>query len=241
MTEKITAFVLDVTRHNDRHNVVTLYSRTRGRISFLSPCGSGKSGKLRQARLLPLAVIDADINFRQTSELQKLGAFSLHHVWSDIYFHPVKRLVALFLSEFLNRLLRASMPDEALWDYIFNSLSLLDRMEKGVPDFHIAFLSSLLPFAGIQPDPSDFRPGCVFDMQAGVFTSRVPPHRDFAEGRAAFMASLLCRINFANDRALRLNGELRLRLLEGLLRYYAIHYPGTSNLKSLDVMHELFT
>ena len=123
MTEKITAFVLDVTRHNDRHNVVTLYSRTRGRISFLSPCGSGKSGKLRQARLLPLAVIDADINFRQTSELQKLGAFSLHHVWSDIYFHPVKRLVALFLSEFLNRLLRASMPDEALWDYIFNSLS----------------------------------------------------------------------------------------------------------------------
>ena len=115
MTEKITAFVLDVTRHNDRHNVVTLYSRTRGRISFLSPCGSGKSGKLRQARLLPLAVIDADINFRQTSELQKLGAFSLHHVWSDIYFHPVKRLVALFLSEFLNRLLRASMPDEGLY------------------------------------------------------------------------------------------------------------------------------
>ncbi|MDE6077785.1 MAG: recombination protein O N-terminal domain-containing protein [Muribaculaceae bacterium] len=241
MTEKITGIILDITRHSDRLSIVTLFTRTRGRISFLSPAGTGKAGRLRQARLQPLAVIEADINFKTTSELQRLGNFSLHEIWNEIYFDPMKRLVALFLADFLNRLLRASMPDELMWDYIRDSLRLLDRMTTGVADFHIAFLSSLLTFAGIQPDGRDYRQGCVFDMQAGVFTSRVPSHSDYLYGEEARFAALLSRINFTNVRALRLNGRLRSEILDKLLRYYAIHFPGASNLRSLDVIHDILS
>ena len=130
MTEKITAIVIDITRHNDKLNIVTLFTRSRGRISFLSPAGSGKMGRLRHSRLQPLAAIEADINFRQTAELQRLGTFALYTVWNNLYFDPVKRLVALFISEFLNKLLRATMPDEALWDFILNSISLLDNLPE---------------------------------------------------------------------------------------------------------------
>lgn len=241
MTKKITAIVLDVTRHNDRNNVVTLYSRTHGRIVCLSACGAGKTAKMRQSRLLPMAAIETEMILRPNVEIQKLGAFALYAVWGDIYFHPVKQLIALFLSEFLNRLLRASMPDENLWDYIFNSMTLLDRMKSGIYDFHIAFMASLLPFAGIQPDSSAYRPGKIFDMQAGVFCDSIPSHRDYLTGDEAAFAHTLSRINFYNIRALRLNGTLRLRILKGLLHYYAIHFPGTANLKSLDVIHALFS
>ena len=241
MTEKITGIVLDITRHSDRLSIVTLFTRTRGRISFLSPIGSGKEGRLRQARLQPLAVIEADINFKNVSELQRLGNFSLSEIWSDLYFDPVKRLITFFLADFLNRLLRASMPDEQMWDYICHSLRLLDRMHSRVADFHIAFLSSLLTFAGIQPDATDYRQGRVFDMQAGVFTSRVPSHNDYLTGDEARLAALLSRVNFSNVRALRLNGKLRSEILDKLLRYYAIHFPGTSNLRSLDVIHDILS
>lgn len=91
MTEKITAIVIDITRHNDKLNIVTLFTRSRGRISFLSPAGSGKMGRLRHSRLQPLAAIEADINFRQTAELQRLGTFALYTVWNNLYFDPVKR------------------------------------------------------------------------------------------------------------------------------------------------------
>lgn len=241
MTEKFVGIVIDITRHSDRHNIVTLYTRTRGRLSFLSAAGGGKPGKMRQARLQPLAVIEGDINFRQTVELQKLGAFSMHQVWGDIYFNPVKQMVALFLSEFLNKLLRATMPDENLWDYIFNSLMLFDSMKKKIADFHVVFLSSLLPFTGIQPDPEDYRPGCFLDMQAGTFVAVPPVHRDVLTGDEAAFAAKLCRINFSNARVLRLNGQLRLRIIDRLLHYYGIHFPGTANLKSLAVIHEVFS
>ena len=241
MTEKITGLVLDITRHSDRLSIVTLYTRSRGRLSFLSPVGSGKAGRLRQARLQPLAVIEADINFKATSELQRLGTFALHEVWSDLYFDPVKRLIALFLAEFLNRLMRATMPDELMWDYICDSLRLLDRMHAGVADFHIAFLASLLTFAGIQPDCRDYKPGSIFDMQAGVFVDRLPSHSDYLKGEDAKLAAIISRVNFSNVRALRLNGNLRRQILEQLLHYYTIHFPGTANLRSLDVIHDIFS
>lgn len=240
MSEKITAIVLDITPHNERHNVVTVYSRERGRIVFLSPYGAGKSGKVRQARLLPLAAIECDVRFKNNAELQKLGAFSFHSVWKDIYFNPVKSMIAMFLSEFLNRLLKAAMPDASTWDYLFHSIDMLDRMKDGVADFHIVFLSSLLPFAGIQPDYSTYSPGKVFDMQTGVFVDRIPPHKDYLVGEEAKFAAMLCRLNFINCRALHLNSTLRNSILQGLLHYYSIHFPGTGNLKSPEIIKEIF-
>lgn len=240
MTEKLTGIVLDITRHSDRMSIVTLFTRSRGRVAFLSPVGSGKSGKLRQARLQPMSILEAEVNYRQTVELQRLGAFSLREVWCDLYFDPVKRVITLFLAEFLNRLLRATMPDENMWDYISNSLCLLDRMHSGTADFHVAFLSSLLSFAGIQPDGAAYKPGYFFDMRAGAFVAVKPPHNDFLGGDEARFAALLSRITYSNVRILRLNGNLRREIIEKLLRYYSIHFPGTANLRSLDVIHDIF-
>lgn len=239
MTEKFTGLVLDVRRHTDRHNVVTLFTRERGRLAFLSAAGSSRTARMRQARLQPLAAIEGDFRFKGTAELQALGAFSLHNVWTDLYFNPAKQMTVMFLSEFLNRLVRASMPDEAMWDYVHGSLSLLDRLESGVADFHVAFLTSLLPFAGIQPDAGAWQEGKVFDMQAGTFTDRVPPHSDFLAGEEARMASVLARADFSNIRALRLTRTTRAGVLEQLLRYYGLHFPGTARLRSVAVLREL--
>lgn len=243
MTEKITAIVLDITHHTDKLDVVNLYTRSKGRIGFLSPSGSGKAARLRQARLQPLAVIDADIKFKPSSELQRLGSFSLHEVWTDIYFHPGKRNLALFISEFLNKLLRASMPDENLWDYIYNALQYLDRAQTNINDFHIAFLASLLPFAGIQPDRSGYAQGKVFDMNNGVFKSQglFTHAQNLLSPEESRIAALLCRINFYNVKALKLNSTLRFSMLRKLLDYYSIHFPGSGKLKSLDILHELYS
>lgn len=239
MTEKITGIVLDIRRHNDRHNIVTLFTRSRGRVAFLTPAGGGKGGRLRNSRLQPLAVVEADVSFRQNVELQKLPAVTLREVWTGIYFHPVKPMVVLFLSEFLNRLLKASMPDEAMFDYIVGALALFDGMATRVADFHIVFLSSLLPFLGIQPDISEWAPGRVFDMRSGTFTPLRPPHNDCLSGDEARWAALVGRLNFSNFRALHIDVATRSRILEALLRYYSIHFPGTGSLRSVDVIRDV--
>ena len=42
-------------------------------------------------------------------------------------------------------------------------------------------------------------------------------------------------------RLYRFNGTERRQLLDRILRYYAIHFPGLSGLKSPDILSEVFS
>ena len=126
--EKVTGIVTDVVKHSDRHNVVTLFARGQGRVSLLSSAGGGKTARMRNSALMPLSVIEADINFNPTRELQFLGAFSRAVLWKDLYFNPVKSAVGMFLAEFINAYIRQSPPDARLWDFIYGAVGTLDAM-----------------------------------------------------------------------------------------------------------------
>lgn len=240
MSEKILGLVVNVRKYNDRNNVVTLYTRSRGRLTFISPIGSGKSAAARRARLQPLTLVAAEIHYKPTAELQRLGAISSPEIWSDIYFHPHKRIIALFVSEFLYHLLNATMADEKLFDFLVEAIRLLDRMKEGVADFHIPFLVSLLSFSGIQPDVSSYRPGMVFDIHSGSFLYPEETSGPIIISDDAAHIPLISRLNFTNIKKFRPGNAGRRQILYGLLNYYSYHFPGLGNLKSPEVLRQLF-
>ena len=240
MAEKITGIILSVTKHNDRNSIVTIYTRERGRLSFLTPVGTGRASNARRARLQPLSVIATDLNYKEATELQRLGSLSPLEVWNDLYFHPAKRAIALFLSEFLNRLLNATMADVQLFDFLIDSLRLLDTMEKGVADFHVSFLVSLLSLSGIQPDISTYQAGYAFEFESGTFVSEAVAKPPALYGEEAKNVVFVSRINFSNMKYLRLTGANRRQILYGLLNYYSYHFPGLGSLKSPEVLREIF-
>ncbi|MDE6006145.1 MAG: DNA repair protein RecO C-terminal domain-containing protein [Muribaculaceae bacterium] len=239
--ERITGIVIDFTKHSDRHNVVTLFTRERGRVSLLSQAGNGKTARIRNASLMPLSVISADINFSATRELQFLGQFSRPLLWKDIYFNPVKSAIALFISEFLNIYLRQSPPDARLFDYLTRTIGRLDRAVEGIPNFHLAFLIEFLNYAGIYPDLTEWRPDAWFDLQGGVMTIFPPAHRNYIEPSNVGILPLLARMNLRTSRVFRFNGTQRRQLLNTLLRYYSLHFPGMGSMKSPEVLGEVFS
>ncbi len=238
--EKIIGIVTDVVKHSDRHNVVTLFTRHQGRVSLLSSAGAGKTGRMRNASLMPLSVISADINFNPTRELQFLGKFSREILWKDLYFNPIKSAIGIFLSEFLNTYLRHSAPDAALWDYIATAIKRLDTGKRGVANFHIAFLIEFLSFAGIRPDLSEWRGDSWFDMRGGTMSLMPPGHRDTLAPQEAAALPLLARMHLRTAPLFRFTSQQRRELLNVLLRYYSLHFPGLSALKSPAVLAEVF-
>lgn len=240
MLETLQGIVLETRRHTDRHNVVTLYTRSRGRVAFLSPAGTSKTARLRQARLQPLAVIETCVNFKENKDLQLLGDFHTVSVGDSLRFHPVKGAVVQFIAEFLLHLLRTSPPDPTLWDYLVGSFTLYNNSEKGVGNFHLALLVSLLPFMGIQPDLTIPSTTAWFDMQGGTFSPVPPLHNHYLLPDEARLVPLFSRMNFANYTRFRLNGSQRRRLLALLLEYYSLHLPGMGGLKSPEILAEVF-
>lgn len=240
MTEQFIGIVTDIVRHNDSNDIVTLYTRTRGRICFVSPVSTGKSGRLRKARIRPLSVIEGTANFRENKDIQRLGKISLAEVWHDIYFDPYKSAVALFLTDFLNRYFRNASPDEPAFDFLLNSLRILDSGMADTGNFHITFLINFFPYAGISPDMSSFKAGDYFDLQGGSTIDHRPSHSNYLSASDTIFLRKLLRINFSNSRFFKFSRKDRGEILAKLLKYYSIFFPGVENIRSLDVLMELF-
>lgn len=245
MLERIEGIVTDIVKHNDRHNVVTLFTRTRGRMAFLVPVGASKSGRMRNASLQLMAVLSADVNVRQGKELYTLRQVQPVRLWHGIYSHPVKTALLFFITEFCHRLLRQYPADEKLWEYLIGVLELLDEIDsRRCANFHIAFLVRLMPLAGIEPAVSAPEPDERFDM---ISAEMVDAHRraflrrvqllDEKESRAI---PTLMRMNFSNMHRFRFSAAQRSEVLTRILDYYAVHLPIGSEYKSLEVLHELF-
>lgn len=240
MAEKIIALVIDIVKHSDRHDVAIIFSRERGRIACLVPAAASRGRKSRAGMMIPLSIISAETRFVAGKELQSVSRISPIEIWGNLHSDPIKLTIGFFLREFLNRYLRDTPSDNQLWDYLSASLRVLDAMKHGVANFHISFLTGLLHFAGIQPDLSGYRRGIAFDMRAGRFTQFIPPHPDSIMPPESDFIPLLSRINMANLHKFKFSAEQRRALLARLLQYYSVHLPGFGNLKSPDILSEIF-
>ena len=246
MKEHIRAIVLATVKHSDRHNVTGVYTRERGRMAFLTPAGSSKKSQPAASCFQPLSVIEAEVNVSATRDLHIPSAVTRATVWRTLYYDPLKVTVAMFLSEFLNRLLRDAPPEPEMWQFIADSIAFLDASDDAgsIANFHITFLIGLMRFTGIYPDLSGYTEGMEFDMKSGRMTFPFSLQgggrglRINAE-RSRFLP-VLARINYANSRHFHFRGHERSEILDDILRYYGCHFPGSDRLKSLDVFKEVF-
>lgn len=241
MLLKERGIVLTNIRHSDRHNITIIYTRGHGRISVATSAGKGRAAQAQRTRLMPLSVVDIELSSRGADGLWMLRQVSPAVVWREIYFNPVKSAIGICIAEFLGKLVRELPSEEALWDFVADSLMLLDETPGGsaLANFPLVFFSSVAAFQGIAPDIAGYSPGKIFNMREGKFSSADPGHDDAVRGEEAAGVVLLSRMNYRNSGRIRLSRGDRRRLLDGMMRYFAIHLPGLGKLKSPDILAEV--
>lgn len=242
MFEKLEAIVLGKVKYSDRHDILNVYTRQHGRMAFLYPARKRK-GLLP---IMPLSLLEIDAEVRPMRELQAIPSVALSVACPSIYADPLKSCIALFMADFINKLLRESQADEAMWAFLKLSVKALDIAVRGIANFHIAFLWNLTRYAGILPDISGASPHSLFSMESGAYiedfaASTLFDSNQFLTMEESVMLPMLARINYRNIHLYKFNRTERSRILDLLLAYYGLHYPGMSSLKSLDVLRSVFS
>jgi len=240
MTEKLQAIVLNTVRHSDRALIAGVYTPRHGHLSLLIETGSARTARSRGAMLMPLSRIGFEVDLNTPRTLPRPRAMTFAHTYRTLYFSPQKSALVFFLAEFLTKLLRESDADPRVYKFISGSLDTLDAMQGPVANFHIVFLSSLAAYMGIQPNTEGYGRQAIFDMRAGCYTRLHPGHNDILLPPASEMPLLLQRLDYATMHRLHLRRAGRAALLDALLRYWGIHFPGTSNLRTPEVLASLF-
>lgn len=240
MFEHLRCVALRTVKYDDRHNIVTAWSVERGRVGLLVPTGASREAARRRALMMPMALFEGEADVRPDRDLFNIRDVKPLAVLPAISSSPSKTVVAMFLAEVLEKILRDSPPDLHLSEFIFKSVVTLDSLgQRGTANFPLVFLCRLGGFLGIEPDSSTWSHGMVLDMSGGVYRSSVPLNGRWLEADETAVASMIQRLTYDTAGRLALPRQLRRSVLDRILEYYTIHHAPLDSLRSLPVLRDL--
>ncbi len=249
--------MLRTIKYGEQRLIVDMFTRQQGRMAFIVPVPKTGRGKVKKQHFQPLSLLSIEADVRPQVQLQKLRESSVLYPLSSLLSEPEKLSISLFVSEFLYYALRDEQVNEPLFDYVTSSIEWLDGCEEHYANFHLVFLMRLSRFLGITPnleergerreekDPTLTSPkergSLYFDLRAATFCGAPPLHRDFLMPEEAERIRTLMRMDFATMHLFRLSRAERHRILELLLTYYRLHLPSFPELKSVEVLQEMYS
>lgn len=241
MLEKSRGIILHQIKYTDSGIVAQMYTRKFGRQSFLiKGMRNRKTGK-HAILFQPMFILDLELYYKQTREMQSLKEFSVSFTPYDIYSNIKKSCVAIFLGEILTSVLKEESPHEEMFDFIEESIIYFEQCKEGFANFHIAFLAGLSSFLGFEPGQRLEEENAFFDMVNGIFVPIPPVHGNYANEEISDILADFFVASYDSIDKISLTGKMRNDVLETIVKFYSFHLPGLKKIKSLDVLKEVFS
>lgn len=219
LATKSRIIVLHLTKYSDSSLILHAVDSQEGRKSFL--VRGVKSGKHSTADFHSLNILDIVSGSSPKSNISFLKEWEPVATLSDIRSDISKSTVALFISEVIYRSLRTENSDPQLFEWLCSAISKLETTEGSIANFHLWFLASYCSKMGFEPAGS-FEPRSVFSPEDLALLDKV-------------MSSSL-----EQTLALPLSAQRRQSFSRKMLQYLSYHLGAEINVRSLDVLHEIF-
>jgi DNA repair protein RecO (recombination protein O) len=217
-----------------------MFTEAFGRVAYIIINSKGKRSGVARSVFSPLAILELETERSNTRELQRIREAKPAFLPSKIQTHPFKNAIALFLAETLYRLLQEHEPNAKLFDFLCNSIRLLDITDAGTANFHLAFLFQLSNYLGVHPNAETYKEGRCFDLLNGVFTDTLPGHDHFLSREDSLAFERLLHINYGNMSLFAFSRKERNSIISHIINYYRLHLTDFPEIKSLAVLQELF-
>lgn len=221
--------------------VVYLLTDTGGRRSYMVQGVRSRNGRGSKLALFqPMFPVEFEGLESSRQQMHRFKEVQGGFVLQSLPFDVRKSTMALFMAEVLYRLVREyDEPNQALFDFVWNSVGALDSMDEGVANFHLWFLTNLSRFLGFSPGNA-YLPGAWFDIREGSFTPLRPSHGEvLSADDARILHDLLeCDVRYIAE--IGLNRRQRVAYLDALLVYYGYHLDAIHAVQSVRILQEVF-
>lgn len=211
--------VLHTTRYSDSSLIIHLYRKEEGRESVMLK-KVGKGGNI--ALLHPLSIIEGEVSESRRGSLKYIKEITAPYGLHTIRYDFNKSAIAIFISELLYRTLITGQSDPILYDFIENAIIALER-SSSTANFPIWFLYHYTALLGFPPKRG-------FESEYNPFT---PLQRDILDNIQQYPS------HEAMDFPLK--GKTRTEFAENFIRYIGYHLGIRIQMKSLPVLHSLFS
>lgn len=232
------AIILKQTYYTDAQKIIRVYSRDKGYLSFITPSIIFKR-KNNPIHLLQISEIEYSRN--EKGELHKLRSISPQVNLPHLYFDIFKMNIILLWGEILDLILRHEEKNDNLFDFITQSIEYLNTTREDVANFNLFFLYRLAGFIGFHIDTTTWQEGYVFDTANGTFHTAQENTPYLSGPNTAMVIYRLCTCTLDELKNIPLNRQSRNILLDIILMFYSLHLNTNFNIKSIQVIREIFS
>ena len=237
---KSRAIVLHLTRQGDSGAVVHVVDSEAGRQGLFVR-GLGKGRGVSVATFHNLAILDTVTYATPRSSLLYLreyaSAVPLNGIRSDL----AKSTVALFISEVLYRTLRSDDGDPDLFRWLVESIVRFDAAEGSVANFHLWWMAGYCIRSGFRPQDNWSPERPLFDMVSASFVASPASSESCLSPEESRLLHLLLNSSLEEALAIPLSASRRRSFSENMLKYLSIHFGVRLEVKSLEVLHAVFS
>ena len=240
MLHKTRAIVLSNVNYSDTYTIVHVLTEVFGPVSYLTAKQKGKTTRVPKSLFHPLSIVELEVEHQNLRGIQRIKEARAVIPLLSILNNPVKSTMGIFLAELVGKVATDAQADQRLFDFMLESIQILDVIEKGYANFHLVFMIGLSRFLGFYPDSGGYCPGMYFDMRNGVFASDKPAHPHFLNPDESQVFFNLLRMNYENMALFTFSRHQRKDIIFRILEYYRIHLNRLPEIKSLEILHEVF-
>lgn len=239
MLDKTRGIILHTVKYGDNSLILTVYTEKFGRQSYMINGARNSRSKNKAGLLQPLFIVDLEVYQKKGRDLQRIKELKISSPYTTLPFDVIKTTQAIFIAGILYKIILEEEQNHELFHFIESSLMFFDMMDRGKPDFHIWFLSHLTKYLGIVPNTSETNEGWL-DMKKGVMVVNEPPHPGYMNQSISSLFKQLLKLRIQDLPDFKTTRKNRTQLLSKILEYYQTHFGNVVNLKSSEILKEVF-
>jgi DNA repair protein RecO (recombination protein O) len=240
MLHKTRGIVFQSIKYSESSNIVKIYTEAFGLKSYMVRGLRTSKSKKNLSKFQHLSLLDMVVYQNDKKNLQNIKEVKSAFVFNSIPFDIVKSSMVLFLNEMLLKSIKEEESNPELFGFLFDSILGLDQLKKPPNNFHLLFALQLTKHLGFFPQ-SDDENAEVFDLQEGRFVQRQPFHPDFIEGHNCRLFKNSLSVMPCDCNLIQVSNKDRMQLLATIVHYFKLHVPGFGTLKSIEVLHAIFS
>jgi DNA repair protein RecO (recombination protein O) len=235
MPQKTKGIALHYYKYSESSIIAKIFTKNFGLQSVIINGVRQRNAKSKLGLLQPFTLLDLWFMRKPKSGLKRLKEIAnskpLIRITTDIN----RRLLAVFFSEVLLKVLIEDEKEELLFNFTEKTVFELDEKESLLATYPLNFLLTLTSFLGFYPS-KEYSDLPFFDLLNGHFSKNGVKHSHFIAGTDLHnFKSLL--LGSKTDLSYRDRKGLLLILLD----YFKLHHHELKNLKSHTVIEQLHT
>ena len=239
MHHTTSGIVLHTIKYSETSLVVKIYTRNFGLQSYMVSGVRGKKSKNKATLFQPLALVEMVVSNSNKGSLQRVSEINSLHPYVDIPYNIVKSSITIFLNEILYKALREEHSDEDMFDFIKNSLLVLDLKHDNCANFHVFFMIQLSRYLGFYPQGKYTLETPIFDLREGRFIDRLPDHFYYLSQQNSMLLHDLICASYETIHELKIENSERKELLQAMIIFYQLHISSFKEIKSQEILEEV--